>query len=171
MKARLTATGFDASREVIELISASAAEGQPARSEAGDRHALAWSSPANWMWTMSSALWLTWRCDVGELPRPFRAVTCRVTVACFRACWRGGQAPRLSAALEDVHAPGSIFTGAPRRCADGAGAAQRARVRAAAKAMEVTPTRSTRAGSPRYLKQCATLDAQSQGQAPGDACG
>ena len=60
VKARLTATGFDASREVIELI-CERCEGNPARSEAGNRKNSPWSSPANWMWTMSSALWLTWR--------------------------------------------------------------------------------------------------------------
>jgi DNA polymerase-3 subunit delta len=111
------------------------------------------------------------RYDVGELSEAFlRGDLPRYGRVLSGLQAEGEQAPRLSWQLsEDVHALGSIFM-ARREGVPMVQALRNARVWGKRqKAMEVATNQIDPRRIATLLKQCATLDAQSKGQAPGDA--
>ena len=171
VKGRLTATGFDASRDVIELICERCEGNLLAAKQEIEKLALLVKPGKLEVDDVLSAVADVARYDVGELSEAFlRGDLPRYGRVLNGLQAEGEQAPRLSWQLsEDVHALGSIFM-ARREGVPMVQALRNARVWGKRqKAMEVAANQIDPRRIAALLKQCATLDAQSKGQAPGDA--
>ena len=171
IKSRLTLAGFDASRDVIELISERCEGNLLAAKQEIEKLALLVKPGALAIEDVLSAVTDVARYDVSELSEAFlRGDLARYSRVLTGLQAEGEQAPRLSWQLaEDVHALGSIFMS--RR--DGVPmmqALRNARVWGKRqKAMEIGIARIDSRRIAALLKTCATLDAQGKGQAAGDA--
>ena len=171
VKARLTATGFDASREVIDLICERCEGNLLAAKQEIEKLSLLVKPGKLDVDDVLGAVADVARYDVGELSEAFlRGDLPRYGRVLSGLQAEGEQAPRLSWQLsEDVHALGSIFM-ARRAGVPMVQALRNARVWGKRqKAMEVATNQIDPRRIATLLKQCATLDAQSKGQAPGDA--
>ena len=171
VKARLTATGFDASREVIDLICERCEGNLLAAKQEIEKLSLLVKPGKLDVDDVLGAVADVARYDVGELSEAFlRGDLPRYGRVLSGLQAEGEQAPRLSWQLsEDVHALGSIFM-ARREGVPMVQALRNARVWGKRqKAMEVATNQIDPRRIATLLKQCATLDAQSKGQAPGDA--
>ena len=171
VKARLTLAGFDANREVIDLICERCEGNLLAAKQEIEKLTLLAPAGKLSVEAVLDAVTDVARYDVGELSEAFlRGDLARYGRVLAGLQAEGEQAPRLSWQLaEDVHALGSIFM-SKREGVPMMQALRNARVWGKRqKAMEL----AANAISPRQiaplLKSCATLDAQSKGQAQGDA--
>ena len=171
VKSRLAAAGFDSGREAVELLAERCEGNLLAAKQEIEKLALLVKPGKLAVEDVIDAVTDVARYDVSELSEAFlRGDLPRYgrVLAGLRA--EGEQAPRLSWQLaEDVHALGSIFMS--RR--DGVPITQalrNARVWGKRqKAMEFAADRIDPRRVATLLKTCATLDAQSKGQAAGDA--
>jgi len=171
VKTRLAAAGFDASREVIELICERCEGNLLAAKQEIEKLALLVKPGALEADDVLGAVADVARYDVSELSEAFlRGDLARYGRVLAGLQAEGEQAPRLSWQLsEDVHALGSVFM-ARREGIPMVQALRNARVWGKRqKAMEAASQSIDPRRIAPLLKQCATLDAQSKGQAPGDA--
>ena len=171
VKARLSQAGFDPSRDVIELISERCEGNLLAAKQEIEKLALLVKPGKLAIEDVLNAVTDVARYDVSELSEAFlRGDLARYSRVLTGLQAEGEQAPRLSWQLaEDVHALGSIFM-AKREGVPMMQALRNARVWGKRqKAMEVGIERIDSRRIATLLKNCATLDAQSKGQAAGDA--
>ncbi|MBL8310401.1 MAG: DNA polymerase III subunit delta [Burkholderiales bacterium] len=171
VKARLSAFGFDGSRDVIELICERCEGNLLAAKQEIEKLSLLIKPGKLDVDDVLGAVADVARYDVSELSEAFlRGDLPRYGRVLSGLQAEGEQAPRLSWQLsEDVHALGSIFM-ARREGIPMAQALRNARVWGKRqKAMEIAANQIDQRRIGGLLKQCATLDAQSKGQAPGDA--
>jgi DNA polymerase-3 subunit delta len=171
IKSRLTLAGFDAAREVIELISERCEGNLLAAKQEIEKLALLVKPGKLAIEDVLNAVTDVARYDVSELSEAFlRGDLARYGRVLAGLQAEGEQAPRLSWQLsEDVHALGSIFM-AKREGVPMMQALRNARVWGKRqKAMEVAVGEIDPRRIASLLKTCATLDAQSKGQAAGDA--
>ncbi len=171
VKSRLTVAGFEASREVIDLICERCEGNLLAAKQEIEKLSLLVNPGKLDVDDVLGAVADVARYDVGELSEAFlRGDLPRYGRVLAGLQAEGEQAPRLSWQLaEDVHALGSIFM-ARRDGVPMVQALRNARVWGKRqKAMEVAANQIDQRRIAPLLKQCATLDAQSKGQAPGDA--
>ena len=171
VKSRLTLAGFDASREVIELISERCEGNLLAAKQEIEKLALLAPAGKLSVETVLDAVTDVARYDVSELSEAFlRGDLARYGRVLAGLQAEGEQAPRLSWQLaDDVHALGSIFM-SRREGLPMMQALRNARVWGKRqKAMELAASQINPRQVAPLLKSCATLDAQSKGQAAGDA--
>lgn len=171
VKARLGVYGFDGSREVVELICERCEGNLLAAKQEIEKLSLLVNPGKLDVDDVLGAVADVARYDVAELSEAFlRGDLPRYGRVLTGLQAEGEQAPRLSWQLsEDVHALGSIFM-ARREGVPMVQALRNARVWGRRqKAMEIAANQIDPRRIAALLKQCATLDAQSKGQAPGDA--
>ena len=171
IKSRLTVAGFDAAREVIELISERCEGNLLAAKQEIEKLALLVKPGKLAIEDVLNAVTDVARYDVSELSEAFlRGDLARYARVLAGLQAEGEQAPRLSWQLsEDVHALGNIFM-AKREGVPMMQALRNARVWGKRqKAMEIAINQIDSRRIASLLKTCATLDAQSKGQAAGDA--
>ena len=171
IKSRLRLAGFDAAREVIELISERCEGNLLAAKQEIEKLALLVKPGKLAIEDVLNAVTDVARYDVSELSEAFlRGDLARYARVLAGLQAEGEQAPRLSWQLsEDVHALGNIFM-AKREGVPMMQALRNARVWGKRqKAMEIAINQIDSRRIASLLKTCATLDAQSKGQAAGDA--
>ena len=171
IKSRLRLAGFDAAREVIELISERCEGNLLAAKQEIEKLALLVRPGKLAIEDVLNAVTDVARYDVSELSEAFlRGDLARYARVLAGLQAEGEQAPRLSWQLsEDVHALGNIFM-AKREGVPMMQALRNARVWGKRqKAMEIAVNQIDSRRIASLLKTCATLDAQSKGQAAGDA--
>ena len=171
IKSRLTLAGFDAAREVIELIGERCEGNLLAAKQEIEKLALLVKPGKLVIEDVLNAVTDVARYDVSELSEAFlRGDLARYGRVLAGLQAEGEQAPRLSWQLsEDVHALGGIFM-SKREGLPMMQALRNARVWGKRqKAMEVAANEIDPRRIASLLKTCATLDAQSKGQAAGDA--
>ena len=171
IKLRLTLAGFDSAREVVELISERCEGNLLAAKQEIEKLALLVKPGKLAIEDVLDAVTDVARYDVSELSEAFlRGDLARYGRVLAGLQAEGEQAPRLSWQLsEDVHALGSIFM-SKREGVPMMQALRNARVWGKRqKAMEVAANAIDQRQIASLLKTCATLDAQSKGQAAGDA--
>ena len=171
IKSRLTLAGFDAARDVLELISERCEGNLLAAKQEIEKLALLVKPGKLANEDVLNAVTDVARYDVSELSEAFlRGDLVRYGRVLAGLQAEGEQAPRLSWQLsEDVHALGSIFM-SKREGVPMMQALRNARVWGKRqKAMEVAANEIDPRRIAALLKTCATLDAQSKGQAAGDA--
>ena len=171
VKSRLTLAGFDATREVIELISERCEGNLLAAKQEIEKLTLLAPAGKLSVEAVLDAVTDVARYDVGELSEAFlRGDLARYGRVLAGLQAEGEQAPRLSWQLaEDVHALGSIFM-SRREGVPMMQALRNARVWGKRqKAMELAASQINPRQVAPLLKSCAMLDAQSKGQAAGDA--
>ena len=171
VKSRLTLAGFDASREVIELISERCEGNLLAAKQEIEKLALLAPAGKLSVEAVLDAVTDVARYDASELSEAFlRGDLARYSRVLTGLQAEGEAAPRLSWQLaEDVHALGSIFM-SRREGVPMMQALRNARVWGKRqKAMELAASAINPRQVAPLLKSCATLDAQSKGQAAGDA--
>jgi DNA polymerase-3 subunit delta len=171
VKTRLAAAGFEASREVIDLICERCEGNLLAAKQEIEKLALLVKPGVLDADDVLGAVADVARYDVAELSEAFlRGDLARFGRVLAGLQAEGEQAPRLSWQLaEDVHALGSIVM-ARREGLPMTQALRNARVWGKRqKAMEVAVSQIDPRRIAPLLRQCATLDAQSKGQAAGDA--
>lgn len=171
IKSRLSTAGFDADRDIIELFCERCEGNLLAAKQEIEKLALLVPPGTLTMDAVLNAVTDVARYDASELSEAFlRGDLARYGRVLDGLQAEGEQAPRLSWLIaEDVHALGSLF----RAKHDGIPlmqAMRNARVWGKRqKAMEVAFNHIDARRIAALLKQCAILDAQSKGQAPGDA--
>ena len=171
IKSRLALAGFDATREVIELISERCEGNLLAAKQEIEKLAMLVKPGKLAIDDVLNAVTDVARYDVSELSEAFlRGDLARYGRVLAGLQAEGEQAPRLSWQLsEDVHALGSIFM-SRREGVPMMQALRNARVWGKRqKAMEVAAHEIDPRRIASLLRTCATLDAQSKGQAAGDA--
>ena len=171
IKSRLTLAGFDATREVVELISERCEGNLLAAKQEIEKLALLVKPGKLAVEEVFNAVTDVARYDVSELSEAFlRGDLARYARVLAGLQAEGEAAPRLSWQLsEDVHALGSIFM-SKREGVPMMQALRNARVWGKRqKAMEIAVNEIDSRRIASLLKTCATLDAQSKGQAAGDA--
>lgn len=171
IKSRLALAGFDATREVIELISERCEGNLLAAKQEIEKLAMLVKPGKLAIDEVLNAVTDVARYDVSELSEAFlRGDLARYGRVLAGLQAEGEQAPRLSWQLsEDVHALGSIFM-SRREGVPMMQALRNARVWGKRqKAMEVAAHEIDPRRIASLLRTCATLDAQSKGQAAGDA--
>ena len=171
IKSRLSQAGFDADREVIELISERCEGNLLAAKQEIEKLALLVKPGKLAIDDVLNAVTDVARYDVSELSEAFlRGDLARYSRVLAGLQAEGEQAPRLSWQLsEDVHALGSIFM-SKREGVPMMQALRNARVWGKRqKAMEIAVVAIDSRRIATLLTTCATLDAQSKGQAAGDA--
>ena len=171
IKSRLSLAGFDASREVIELICERCEGNLLAAKQEIEKLSLLIPAGTLTIEAALDAVSEVARYDVAELSEAFlRGDLARYSRVLTGLKSEGEQAPRLSWQLsEDVHALGSIFMSL-REGIPMMQALRNARVWGKRqKAMELAANQINPRQVAPLLKSCATLDAQSKGQAAGDA--
>ena len=171
IKSRLTLAGFDATREVVELISERCEGNLLAAKQEIEKLALLVKPGKLAVEEVFNAVTDVARYDVSELSEAFlRGDLARYARVLAGLQAEGEAAPRLSWQLsEDVHALGSIFM-SKREGVPMMQALRNARVWGKRqKAMEIAVNEIDQRRIASLLKTCATLDAQSKGQAAGDA--
>ena len=171
IKSRLRLAGFDAAREVIELISERCEGNLLAAKQEIEKLALLVRPGKLAIEDVLNAVTDVARYDVSELSEAFlRGDLARYARVLAGLQAEGEQAPRLSWQLsEDVHALGNIFM-AKREGVPMMQALRNARVWGKRqKAMEIAVNQIDSRRIASLLKTCATLDAQSKGQGSGDA--
>ena len=171
IKSRLTLAGFDAAREVVEFMSERCEGNLLAAKQEIEKLALLVKPGKLAIEDVLNAVTDVARYDVSELSEAFlRGDLARYGRVLAGLQAEGEQAPRLSWQLsEDVHALGSIFM-SKREGVPMMQALRNARVWGKRqKAMEVAANAIDPRRIAPLLKSCATLDAQSKGQAAGDA--
>lgn len=171
VKSRLTNAGFDPAREAVELLAERCEGNLLAAKQEIEKLALLVKPGKLAVEDVIDAVTDVARYDVSELSEAFlRGDLPRYGRVLAGLHAEGEQAPRLSWQLaEDVHALGSIFMNR-REGVPMMQALRNARVWGKRqKAMEVAADRIDPRRVAALLKTCATLDAQSKGQAAGDA--
>ena len=171
IKSRLRLAGFDAAREVIELISERCEGNLLAAKQEIEKLALLVRPGKLAIEDVLNAVTDVARYDVSELSEAFlRGDLARYARVLAGLQAEGEQAPRLSWQLsEDVHALGNIFM-AKREGVPMMQALRNSRVWGKRqKAMEIAVNQIDSRRIASLLKTCATLDAQSKGQGSGDA--
>jgi DNA polymerase III subunit delta len=171
VKSRLIAAGFDAEREAIELICERCEGNLLAAKQEIDKLALLVPPGKLSAESITGAVADVARYDAQELSEAFlRGDLARYSKVLHGLQAEGEQAPRLSWQLaEDVHALAGIFL-MRRQGIPMPQALRNARVWGKRqKAMEVAAQAVAPQQIAQLLKRCATLDAQSKGQAAGDA--
>ena len=171
IKSRLTVAGFDAAREVVELISERCEGNLLAAKQEIEKLALLVKPGKLAIEDVLNAVTDVARYDVSELSEAFlRGDLARYGRVLAGLQAEGEQAPRLCWQLsEDVHALGSIFR-AVREGAPMVQAQRNARVWGKRqKAMDIAVKHIEDRRVPALIRACATLDAQGKGQAAGDA--
>jgi DNA polymerase-3 subunit delta len=171
VKPRLTAAGFDPAREAVELLAERCEGNLLAAKQEIEKLTLLVKPGKLAVEDVLDAVTDVARYDVSELSEAFlRGDLPRYGRVLAGLHAEGEQAPRLSWQLaEDVHALGSIFMNR-REGVPMMQALRNARVWGKRqKAMEVAADRIDPRRVATLLKTCATLDAQSKGQAAGDA--
>ena len=171
VKSRLTNAGFDPAREAVELLAERCEGNLLAAMQEIEKLALLVKPGKLAVEDVIDAVTDVARYDVSELSEAFlRGDLPRYGRVLAGLHAEGEQAPRLSWQLaEDVHALGSIFMNR-REGVPMMQALRNARVWGKRqKAMEVAADRIDPRRVAALLKTCATLDAQSKGQAAGDA--
>ena len=171
IKLRLTLAGFDAPRDVVELISERCEGNLLAAKQEIEKLALLVKPGTLVIEDVLNAVTDVARFDPSELSEAFlRGDLARYGRVLAGLQAEGEQGARLSWQLsEDVHALGSIFM-AKREGVPMTQALRNARVWGKRqKAMEIAASEIDPRRIASLLKTCATLDAQSKGQAAGDA--
>ncbi|TAF98897.1 MAG: DNA polymerase III subunit delta [Betaproteobacteria bacterium] len=171
VKSRLVAAGFDAEREAVELLCERCEGNLLAAKQEIDKLALLIPVGKLSADSISGAVADVARYDTQELSEAFlRGDLARYSKVLHGLQAEGEQAPRLSWQLaEDVHALAGIFL-MRRQGVPMMQALRNARVWGKRqKAMEVAADSVAPQRIAELLKRCATLDAQSKGQAAGDA--
>ena len=171
VKSRLTSAGFDPAREAVELLAERCEGNLLAAKQEIEKLTLLVKPGKLAVEDVIDAVTDVARYDVSELSEAFlRGDLPRYGRVLAGLHAEGEQAPRLSWQLaEDVHALGSIFMNR-REGVPMMQALRNARVWGKRqKAMEVAADRIDPRRVAALLKTCATLDAQSKGQAAGDA--
>jgi DNA polymerase III subunit delta len=171
IKSRLTLAGFDAAREVVELISERCEGNLLAAKQEVEKLTLLVKPGKLAIEDALNAVTDVARYDASELSEAFlRGDLVRYSRVLAGLQAEGEQAPRLSWQLaEDVHAVATVFL-ARREGLPMMQALRNARVWGKRqKAMEVAVEHIDPRRIAGLLKTCATLDAQSKGQAAGDA--
>jgi DNA polymerase III subunit delta len=171
VKSRLTSVGFDAEREAIELICERCEGNLLAAKQEIDKLALLVLPGKLSAESIAGAVADVARYDTQELSEAFlRGDLARYSKVLNGLQAEGEQAPRLSWQLsEDVHALANIFL-MRRQGVPMMQALRNARVWGKRqKAMEVATDHVAPQRIAQLLKRCAQLDAQSKGQASGDA--
>jgi DNA polymerase III subunit delta len=171
VKSRLAAAGFDGEREAVELICERCEGNLLAAKQEIDKLALLVSPGTLTAESITDAVADVARYDVQELSEAFlRGDLARYAKVLLGLQAEGEQAPRLSWQLsEDVHALASIFL-MRRQGIPMMQALRNARVWGKRqKAMEIATSQVAPQRIAQLLKRCAQLDAQSKGQAAGDA--
>lgn len=171
VKVRLSAAGFDPSREAVELLAERCEGNLLAAKQEVEKLALLVKPGKLAVEDVLDAVTDVARYDVSELSEAFlRGDLPRYGRVLAGLQAEGEQAPRLSWQLsEDVHALGSIFM-SRREGIPMVQALRNARVWGKRqKAMEVAASQIDPRRVATLLKTCATLDAQSKGQGAGDA--
>ncbi len=170
IKSRLTAVGFDANREVVELICERCEGNLLAAKQEIEKLALLVPPGPLTIEAALDAVTDVARYDASELSEAFlRGDLARYGRVLAGLQAEGEPAPRLAWLIaEDVHALGSIFM-AKREGTPMMQALRNARVWGKRqKAMEIATHQIDQRRVGTLLKTCATLDAQSKGQAAGD---
>ncbi|MEQ1596309.1 MAG: DNA polymerase III subunit delta [Casimicrobium sp.] len=171
IKSRLASAGFDANREVIELICERCEGNLLAAKQEIEKLALLAPPGTLTIEAALDAVTDVARYDASELSEAFlRGDLARYGRVLAGLQAEGEQAPRLSWLIaEDVHALGSIFM-SKRDGTPMMQALRNARVWGKRqKAMEIAVNQIDPRRVGTLLKTCATLDAQGKGQAAGDA--
>lgn len=171
VKSRLTTAGFDPAREAVELLAERCEGNLLAAKQEIEKLTLLVKPGKLTVEDVLDAVTDVARYDVSELSEAFlRGDLPRYGRVLAGLHAEGEQAPRLSWQLaEDVHALGSIFMNR-REGVPMMQALRNARVWGKRqKSMEVAADRIDPRRVATLLKTCATLDAQSKGQAAGDA--
>jgi DNA polymerase III subunit delta len=171
VKSRLAAAGFDAEREAIDLICERCEGNLLAAKQEIDKLALLIAPGKLTAESITDAVADVARYDAQELSEAFlRGDLARYSKVLRGLQAEGEQAPRLSWQLsEDVHALANIFL-LRRQGLPMVQALRNARVWGKRqKAMEMATGNVAPQRIAQLLKRCAQLDAQSKGQATGDA--
>jgi DNA polymerase III subunit delta len=171
VKSRLVAAAFDAEREAIDLICERCEGNLLAAKQEIDKLALLIAPGKLTAESITDAVADVARYDAQELSEAFlRGDLTRYSKVLRGLQAEGEQAPRLSWQLsEDVHALANIFL-MRRQGLPMAQALRNARVWGKRqKAMEMATGNVAPQRIAQLLKRCAQLDAQSKGQAAGDA--